>query len=385
MTLNISERFQQWVSGVDPVEWLIAAAAAIVCYLVLTAVLRVVISRAEKLATKTTTHLDDNLLEIARATRHSVLVGISLLVGVHFLTLGRLGSFLTGQLWFALLALQMGFWGHRAIEVGLRSYRLRNSGSDQPAAQASSTLLGWALRSVLWAVVILAILSNVGVNITAFVASLGIGGVAVALAVQNVLGDLFASMSIAVDKPFEVGDFIVVGPISGTVEQLGLKTTRIRSISGEQIVMSNAGLLKQTIANYKRLQSRRIVFTFGITYDATPDQVEAVPPLVKEIIDALPDVTFNRAHFKGFGDSSLDFEVVYFVNDPSYDIYMDRQQAINLALMRALPKHGVDFAFPTRTVHVVRHNVEDTTSLPQGTQTEAARRLEDDQAAASAA
>lgn len=364
MMINVSDRFARWISTMDPMEWLAAAAAAVICYLVLTTVLRIVISRAEKLAAKTTTHLDDHLLEIARATRHSILVGISLLVGLHFLTLGRLGSFLTGQLWFALLALQMGFWGHRAIEVGLQAYRLRNATADQSAAQASSTLLGWALRTLLWTVVALAILSNVGVNITAFVASLGIGGVAVALAVQNILGDLFASMSIAVDKPFEVGDFIVVGAISGTVEQLGLKTTRIRSISGEQIVMSNAVLLKQTISNYKRLQTRRIVFTFGITYDATADQIEAIPGIIKGIVEALPDVTFSRAHFKSFGDSSLDFEVVYIVNDASYDLYMDRQQSINLALMRALADHGVGFAFPTRTVHVVRHALEDSAPPP---------------------
>src|SRR5687767_11472009 len=157
---------------------------------------------------------------------------------------------------------------------------------------ASAVLLSWSLRTVLWAVVLLAMLSNMGVNITAFVASLGVGGIAVALAVQNILGDLFASLSIAVDKPFEVGDFIVVGGVSGTVEHVGVKSTRIRALSGEQVVISNTDLLKQTVSNYKRLTQRRIVFKFGVTYDTTPEQAEAIPGLVKRIIEAQSKVRF---------------------------------------------------------------------------------------------
>ncbi len=173
-----------------------------------------------------------------------------------------------------------------------------------------------------------------------------------ALAVQNILGDLFASLSIAVDKPFEVGDFIGVGTFAGTVEYVGLKTTRIRSLSGEQLIMSNADLLKQPVSNFKRMATRRIAFSFGVTFDATPDQLEAIPGLVKEIIESIDKVRFDRAHFKSFGDSALNFEVVYIVLDSGYNTYMDIQQAINLQMMRAFAAHGVDFAFPTRTVHI---------------------------------
>lgn len=208
-------------------------------------------------------------------------------------------------------------------------------------------------RGAVWVVVVLAVLSNLGVNITAFVASLGIGGIAVALAVQNILSDLFASLAIAVDKPFEVGDSITVGDVTGTVERVGLKTTRIRSLGGEQIVMSNAELLKRTVANFKRLQTRRVLFSFGITYDATADEVAGVPPLVQQLIEADPLLEYVRAHFKGFGQNALNFEVVYRVKDPSYDVYMDRQQALNLALMRALQARGLNFAYVSNTLQVV--------------------------------
>ena len=256
------------------------------------------------------------------------------------------------QLWFVAVALQMGLWGMRAIGLGVRRYVDRHSSAGMTQVSASAMLLSWGLRTLLWSVVMLAILSNVGVNITAFVASLGVGGIAVALAMQNILGDLFASLAIAVDKPFEVGDFIAVGDITGTVQVIGLKTTRIRSLQGEQVVMSNTDLLKHTISNYRMMETRRIVFGFGVTFDATPEQAEAVPQVVRKIIEGLPQLKFDRAHFKAYGASALEYEVVYIVQDPAYGVYMDMQQAINLAMMREFKTLGVEFAFPTRTVHI---------------------------------
>lgn len=144
-----------------------------------------------------------------------------------------------------------------------------------------------------------------------------------------------------------------MGAVSGTVERVGLKTTRIRSINGEQIVMSNTDLLRQTVSNFKRQQTRRIAFGFGLTYDATPEQLAEVPQRLRRLIEADPQLEFRRAHFKSFGESSLDFEVVYIVRDPSYDVYMDRQQALNLALMKELAAMGLQFAFPSRTVYTV--------------------------------
>ena len=256
-----------------------------------------------------------------------------------------------GMLWFVALALQVGLWATRGIGVGVRGYEVRN-GRDAHQLSASATLLSRFLRTVLWAVILLAILSNLGVNITAFVASLGVGGIAVALAVQNILGDLFASLAIAVDKPFEVGDFISSNAGIGTVEYVGLKTTRIRALSGEQIVVGNTELLKQPVKNYRRMQERRIAFTFRITYDTPPDLVEAIPGIVKDLVDGDSMLRFDRAHFHAFGESSLDSEVVYHVLAPEYGTYMDAQQRLNLGLLREFAARGIGFALPARTLHM---------------------------------
>jgi len=276
-----------------------------------------------------------------------------LLIGLGLLDLSERWSDRVGQLWFVALALQVALWLSRAVQLALMRYEERHHGhAATTQVSASATLMSWFLRVVLWAVFVLAVLSNLGVNITAFVASLGIGGVAVALAVQNILGDLFASLSIAVDKPFEVGDFIGVGEVEGTVQYVGLKTTRIQSISGEQIIMGNTDLLKQVVKNYKRMDERRVVFSFGLTYDLTPDQAQQIPALVKRLIEQDETLRFGRAHLKAFGDSSIDFQVVYFVRHPGYEVYMDAQQRLNINLMRELAAMKVDFAFPTRTVIV---------------------------------
>ncbi|MDR7334116.1 mechanosensitive ion channel family protein [Roseateles asaccharophilus] len=336
-------------------EVLPAVLAGLLTIIVLRTGLALALSRLRKLSAHTTTTVDDALVRVLEGTNTALIWVVGLLVGLGLLPLDDRWHDRVSQLWFAVVALQIGLWGQRAIALLLEAQQRRAAASsNNHALSATATLMGWGLRGALWAIVLLAVLSNMGVNITAFVASLGIGGIALALAVQNILGDLFASLAIAVDKPFEVGDSITVGDVTGTVERVGLKTTRIRALGGEQIVMSNAELLKRTVANFKRLQTRRVLFGFGITYDATADQVAEIPPLVKQLVEADAQLEFVRAHFKGFGDSSLDFEVVYRVRDASYDVFMDRQQALNLALMRALQERGISFAFPTRTVNIVR-------------------------------
>lgn len=339
--------------GASALSWATALAAALASWLAMRLALRFLTHRASAVAQHTSNRVDDLLVDLLRCTSRVLLAVTALLIGLSMLDLPVRWSTRVSQLWFLTLALQFGLWGNRAIVIGLRRYEDRH-GDGGMAAQVSTTatLMRWALRTVLWAVVLLAMLANLGVNITALVASLGVGGVAVALAVQNILGDLFASLSIAVDKPFEVGDFITLSGVAGSVEQVGLKTTRIRALSGEQIVISNTELLKQTINNYKRMEKRRVVFKFGITYDATPEQAEAVPGIVRRAVEAQEKTKFDRAHFMAFGDSSLDYEVVYFVLSAEYNLYMDIQQRINLTLMREFRQLGVDFAFPTRTLQM---------------------------------
>ena len=331
----------------------LAIAATLISYLLMRIALRFAVGRMRKIAEHTTNRVDDTVVEVLSSTNRWLMLLAALLIGLGMLDLNDRWNSRVGQLWFVAVALQLGLWLTRAISIGLRRYQDRHTPSGMTQAGASATLMSWALRTVLWAVVLLAVLSNVGVNITAFVASLGVGGIAVALAVQNILGDLFASLSIAVDKPFEVGDFIGIDSFVGTVQFIGLKTTRIRSLNGEQIIISNTDLLKQVVKNYKRMEERRIVFKFGVTFNTSPEQAEAIPKIVKRLVESNDTLRFDRAHFQGFGNSSLDYEVVYIVKEPDYNTYMDAQQTLNLQLMRELATLGVDFAFPTRTVYLV--------------------------------
>ena len=212
--------------------------------------------------------------------------------------------------------------------------------------------LGFVAKALIWAIFVLLILQNLGVEITALLAGVSVGGIAVALAVQNVLGDLLGSLSIILDKPFMIGDYIVVGEYSGTVEHVGLKSTHIRSVSGEQLVFSNSDLLNSRIRNYKRMQERRAVFTLGVTYDTPVEKLAAIPQMVEELVEEQEQTRFSRCHFKSFGSFSLDIETVFYMTVPDYDAYMDVQQAINLGLYRGFAREGIEFAFPTQTVHM---------------------------------
>jgi len=216
--------------------------------------------------------------------------------------------------------------------------------------------MGFLAKAAVWSVFLLLILQNLGVQITALLAGVSVGGIAVALAVQNVLGDLFSSLSIVLDKPFVVGDFIIVGDSMGTVEHVGLKSTRVRSLSGEQLVFANSDLLTSRIRNFKRMQERRAVFTFGVTYDTPPEKLEIIPDTVRRLIEEEEQTRFDRCHFKGFGDFALTFETVFYILVPDYNVYMDIQQSINLKLSRFFAETGIEFAFPTQTIHLQKES-----------------------------
>ncbi len=281
-----------------------------------------------------------------------------LLVGVMALypALDNLALSATTERWASGIAavglfVQLGLWAGRFLDSWIKSSRARAMEHD-PETATGLAAMSFLARLVLWSLVVLLLLDNLGFNVTTLLAGLGVGGIAVGLALQNILGDLFSSLSIVLDKPFQIGHSIVVDGFSGTVENIGLKTTRIRSISGEIVVFSNTDLTKARLRNYKFMQQRRIVFAFGLTYDTPADSLERIPALVKSLIEEHEQARFDRAHFKDFGDSSLNFEVVYWMKTADYTAYMDTQQAINLGLMRACAKLGVEFAFPTRTVQL---------------------------------
>jgi small-conductance mechanosensitive channel len=289
--------------------------------------------------------------ELVRRTRWALLLLPAVFVGAQFLVLAPPLHAALRTLAILALLLQVALWATVVIELWVNRERRRRLEQDA----ASATLFGaldFLLRLVLWVLIALLALGNLGVNVTALIAGLGVGGIAVALALQNILGDVLASLSIAADKPFVIGDTIQVDNFVGVVEDVGLKTTRLRSLSGEQLIFANSDLLKSRIRNLKRMIDRRVVVTFGIDYKTPADQVEKVPEIVRAAVAAQSGARLDRAHFKGFGSSSLDFEAVYFLSDPDYNVYMDSQQAVLLAVMRALEREGIRLAQPDRTLWI---------------------------------
>jgi len=331
--------------------WLTALGIVVATFLILSLGKRLIVRRLHRFAKTTTTDVDDLIVELIRRTRWYFLLTVSLYAASYTLRIST--TFHDVVRVFAILAflLQTAVWGNGIIAYAIaRMTKQRLSDGSADATMLAAA--GFLLRLLLWTIVLILALDNFGVNITTLIAGLGIGGIAVALALQNVLGDLFASLSIVLDKPFSVGDFIVVDAVQGTVDRIGLKTTRLRSLSGEEIIVANADLLKSRIRNYKRMQERRAVFTMGITYSTPPETVARVPAMLREVITAQPDARFDRAHFQSFGESALLFEAVYYVTKPEYVVYMDVQQEINLEVLRRCTAEGIVFAFPTRTVYL---------------------------------
>jgi small-conductance mechanosensitive channel len=332
-------------------DWLVAATVAVAVTFGLVLVKRGLVVRLGRLAARTETRVDDMIVAALDATHPALLAVVGLYAGATALKLSPGAHVFLNRAAIVAILLQVAIWADNAVRGWLGQYRERRE--EDPGRATSAAAIGFIARVALWAVIALMILDNLGFNITTLVASLGIGGIAVALAVQNILGDLFASLSIVLDKPFVIGDFINVSGVAGTVEHVGLKTTRVRSLNGEQIVFSNTDLLKSRIHNMKRMDSRRVAFTIGVVYGTPKEQLRMIPRLVENIIRAQPKLTFDRAHFSGFGPSSLNVEAVYIVNDPDYKLYMDAQEEIYLQLYEAFEERGIEFAFPTQTLHLV--------------------------------
>ena len=332
-------------------QWIIAFGLAIVSYLVIHAVKLLVVRRLAAVAERTASQIDDILVEVIKRTNWFVIVIISLYFGSLFLTLPDQVVHIVRIIVTVVFFLQVALWGNSLTDSLLSRVQKAKREKD-PGSVSALTAISFFARVVIWSVVAFLILDNLGIDITALVAGLGIGGIAIALAIQGVLGDVFCSVAILIDKPFEVGDFIIVGDMLGTVEKIGIKTTRLRSLSGEQLIFSNADLVNSRIRNYKRMNERRVVFSFGVTYQTPVEKLETIPETVKKIIESVDKTRYDRVHFKEYGDSSLDFECVYYVLSRDYNIYMDIQQQINLAIFRHFEKEGIEFAYPTQTLYI---------------------------------
>ena len=335
-----------------PVREYLSALAVLLGYLALfIALKRLGCVYLNRLARKTDNDFDDFLVKLISDVRPAIFLILSMyLVSLHMelaaLTesiLRRITILAAGIQWILLL--------QHAAEYGVEKACLKGRTGD-PAAVTLSRNIKNILKWALWGLGGLFVLDNLGVNVSALVAGLGVGGIAVAIASQAVLGDALSAFSIFIDKPFAVGDFITVEGLMGTVEHVGLKTTRLRSLGGEQIVFSNSDLTKSRIRNYKRMEVRRIAFKIGVVYQTHAAKVRKIPGMVRSICSGIEGIKLDRVHFFSYGNFSLDYEIVYYVLSPDYNVYMDKQQEINFALKDAFEKEGIEFAYPTQTVFV---------------------------------
>jgi small-conductance mechanosensitive channel len=350
--LELPDWADQVILGNSLLAWLIAVGLGLASFFALLFARRLLIGRARALGKRFTGDLVALVVALVEHTSRFVLFVVALGIGSAALTVSPRAASLGRVVFVLACAWQAVLWSHQLVDYGLKVFLRRTQGPNgaEPALLASMGVARFILLALVYATIGLIALQNAGVQVGPLIASLGIGGIAVALAAQNVLGDLFASLSIVLDKPFVVGDFIIVGDQMGTVENIGVKTTRLRALSGEQLVFSNNDLLSSRIRNFKRMQERRIVFAIGVVYQTPEDQLRRIPGMLREAIEKQSLTRFDRAHFKSFGASSLDFEAVYFVKSPEMSVYMDIQQAINLEILQRFTAEGIEFAFPTQTI-----------------------------------
>ena len=310
-------------------------------------------SRLQKIAAATgSTYLNVAAYVVGRS-KGWFLILIAVNLSLRSINASETFDLVFGRLLIVGMLIQFGIWAGAGLG---RFMQLRREAQleEDAGAVAAMDIVSFLFRVGIWALVFLLALDNVGVDITALVAGLGIGGIAIALAAQNIISDLFASLSIVLDRPFVLGDFLAIDDFYGNVEKVGLKTTRVRSLSGEQLVFSNNDLLNSRIRNYGQMVERRIVFALGVVYQTTHKQLEQIPGIIEDVIVKQDLARFDRAHFRAYGDYSLNFEIVYYVESSDYKLYMNIQQAVNLEIFRRFAEAGIEFAYPTQTLFVER-------------------------------
>jgi small-conductance mechanosensitive channel len=334
-------------------RWAIALGISVLALVMLLLIRGVIRSRHARFSHTAQRELFELPIQILSRTTTLFLLIISITLGLSTVELPHgAHGFINGAITVAVF-FQLGIWGSASVNIWIDRRRRLSMERDR-AALTSLVIIGFVGQILVWALTLLLTLDNLGVNITALLAGLGVGGVAVALAVQNVLGDLLASISIALDKPFVVGDSITIDTFSGTVEDIGLKSTRLRATSGEQIVMSNADLLKSRLRNFRSLRERRLEFRIGVAYETSTDLLQQIPPLIRAIIESQAGTRFDRSHLARLTESAMEFETVWFFTSPEYNKYMDTQQAIYLRLHAELQRLDVRFAYPMRRMQIER-------------------------------
>jgi small-conductance mechanosensitive channel len=329
-------------------EWLIGGVVGVAVWSGLWILRQLIASRYKKYASAQRRLPLRLLAYLVGNTKQFLFFAIALYAAQASLTLPARIEHILSNVVLILILLQVGLWAGRAVRFYLETQQAER-GADQ-LFSGSLDIINFVARMLIWSLLILVALDNLGVNITALLAGLGVGGVAVALALQSVLGDLFASLSIALDKPFVVGDGLVIDTFNGKVEHIGIKSTRLRSDTGEQIILSNADILKSRVRNFGRAQEQRVLASLRVAYHTPSEQLRRIPKLLEALVKEQANVRFERCHFKTIGDTALQFELSYFVQQPNVNSLMDLQQAVNFRIVEEFRDLGVEFDYPTQRV-----------------------------------
>jgi small-conductance mechanosensitive channel len=354
MTVDWNALVNQEFAGNTVEAYAVAAALFLGAVLALPILKTLVVGRLQRLAARTVTDLDDFMVGLLQ---HHIGPTVYILAGLYLVAESLALPDGIEQLVHGVLVVVVTVKAVQLLHESVAFFLVRwakRTAADDPTTRAVMTNVGKVIQVGLWLGGAIFVLDNLGVNVTSVVAGLGIGGVAVALAAQAMLGDAFSSLAIFLDKPFKVGDFIIVGDLLGTVEHIGVKTTRIRSLHGEQLIFPNSDLTSSRVRNYKRMDTRRIAFHIGVTYQTTTEQVRAIPGMLRAVVEAQEHAKFDRAHFQAFGDFALTFEIVYYVLSPDYNVYMDVQQVINVGIKEAFDQAGIEFAYPTQVLYLAQ-------------------------------
>jgi len=310
---------------------------------------RYILQKFKKIAKKTKTDIDDVFLKIIESIKPPFYLFLSFYLAFQFLDSGVFLEKIVNTILIIWITIQIIFAIQILIDYIIKKFFLKEKNET---SKTSINLIGKIFKGILWAIGLLLILSNLGIDITSLIAGLGIGGIAVALALQNVLGDLFSSFALHFDKPFEVGDYIVIGPHSGIVQKIGIKTTRIMALQGEEIVISNQELTSTRIQNFKKMEERRICFSFGVVYEISSEKLKQIPEIIEKIIQNNKLIRFDRAHFVKFDDSALLFDVVYYISSSEYTVYRQIHQEILFKIKEEFEKKEIVMAYPTQTLYV---------------------------------
>ena len=330
-------------------DYLLALAVFTLSIAILKVIKTVVIKKLKKLADHTQTDFDNVLIKVIDSISWPFYIFLSLYLGFRFIQLPLVAENIIGYGLFILVVYYVVRGVQEIIDYGFNQV-INKKKEEESFNPAAINLLNKFAKWGLWVLAAILVLQNLGYNISTLVAGLGIGGLAIALAMQNILSDAFASFSIYFDKPFQPGDFIIAGEDKGIVKKIGIKSTRLQTLQGQELIISNKELTETRIHNYKKMEKRRIVVDLGVTYNTATEKLKRIPNIIKDIINELDLAEIDRVHFKSFGDFSLIFEIVYYVDTPEHKIYMDIQQEINLAIKEKFEEENIEMAYPTQTI-----------------------------------